>query len=88
MYHALFRTRYILFFLNQVYFNIEPPRHLDSVKTQVLDLNIGQISPVSVDISIKTTWGIMQKNIVKVLPVACENGKLLGTITLSEITGN
>ena len=70
------------------YFNIQAPDYLDSVKTQVCDLNIDEISPVSADISIRTAWSIMQKNNVKVLPVACENGKLLGIITLSDITGS
>lgn len=67
------------------YFNVKVPDFVHSVKTQVCDLNIVEISPVSADISIKTAWGIMQKNNVKVLPVASENGKFLGIITLSDI---
>lgn len=76
-------TEYVL-----KYFKVKIPDCLDSVKTQVCDLNIDEISPVSSDISIKTAWGIMQKNNVKVLPVASGNGKLLGIITLSDITGS
>lgn len=68
------------------YFHVKIPDCLDSVKTQVCDLSIDEISPVSADISIRTAWSIMQKNNVKVLPVACENGRLLGIVTLSDIT--
>lgn len=70
------------------YFNVEIPSYLDSVKTQICDLNIDEISPVSSDISIKTAWSIMQKSNVKVLPVASEDGRLLGIVTLSDITGS
>lgn len=70
------------------HFNIQAPEYLGSVKTQVRDLNIDEISPVSADISIKTAWSIMQKNNVKVLPVSSESGKLLGIVTLSDITGS
>jgi len=68
------------------YFKVDIPVYLGSVKTQVSDLDIDEISPVSADISIKAAWSIMQKNNVKVLPVTCENGRLLGIITLSDIT--
>jgi len=70
------------------YFKTEVPDYLYSVKTQVCDLNIDEISPVAADISIKTAWNIMQKNNVKVLPVANGDGKLLGIITLSDITAS
>lgn len=70
------------------YFNIKIPNCLDSVKTQICDLNIDEISPVSSDISIETAWSIMLKNDVKVLPVASEDGRLLGIVTLSDITGS
>lgn len=70
------------------YFKINIPDRLDSVKTQVCDLNIDEVISVSADISIKTAWSIMQKNNVKVLPVASESGKLLGIVTLSDITGS
>jgi manganese-dependent inorganic pyrophosphatase len=70
------------------YFGIEFPEYLATVRTQVKDLNMDTISPVSEDISIKTAWNIMKKNNVKVLPVADESGKLLGIITLSEITSS
>lgn len=70
------------------YFGVEIPEYLATVRTQVSDLNIDLANPVSADISIKTAWSIMQKNNIKVLPVAEENGKLLGIITLSDITSS
>jgi manganese-dependent inorganic pyrophosphatase len=70
------------------YFEVEVPDYLESVRTQVSDLNIDVINPVSADISIKTAWNVMQKNKFKVLPVADENGKLLGVTTLSDITSS
>lgn len=70
------------------HFGIEVPEYLESVRTQVSDLNIDEISPVSADISIKTAWSIMQKHNVKVLPVSDETGKLQGIVTLSDITGS
>lgn len=70
------------------YFKLKAPDYLNSVKTQVCDLNIDEVSSVSADISIKTAWSIMQKNNVKVLPVASQAGKLLGIVTLSDITSS
>lgn len=68
------------------YFKVKIPDYLYSVKTQVCDLDIDEISSVSADISIKTAWSIMQKSNVKVLPVTSGSGKLLGIVTLSDIT--
>lgn len=70
------------------YFGVEEPEYRETVRTQVSDLNMDIINPVSEDISIKAAWSIMQKNNIKVLPVADINGKLLGIITLSDITSS
>lgn len=70
------------------YFGVEVPEYRETVRTQISDLNIDIINPVSEDISIKAAWSIMQKNNVKVLPVADVKGKLLGIITLSDITSS
>lgn len=69
------------------YFGVEAPDYLDTVRTQVADLNIDLVGPVTADISIKTAWSIMQKLNIKVLPVADEEGRLVGIIALSDITG-
>jgi len=70
------------------YFGVEVPDYKETVRTQVSDLNMDIINPVSEDISIKAAWNIMQKNNIKVLPVADINGKLLGIITLSNISSS
>ncbi|QNU66685.1 putative manganese-dependent inorganic diphosphatase [Ruminiclostridium herbifermentans] len=68
------------------YFGVEVPEYKETVRTQVSDLNMDIINPISEDISVKAAWSIMQKNNIKVLPVADINGKLLGIITLTDIT--
>lgn len=70
------------------YFGVEIPEYKETVRTQVSDLNMDIINPVSENISIKAAWSIMQKNNIKVLPVADSNSKLLGIITSSDIAGS
>lgn len=72
------------FILN--YFGMELPEYLQTVKTQVCDLNIDNVIPVSPDVSIKTAWMLMKKNNLKTLPVVDENERLIGLTTLSDIT--
>jgi manganese-dependent inorganic pyrophosphatase len=68
------------------YFDLPSPPLLYTVKRQVSDLNIDSVSPISPHISIKTAWSIMQRNNMKVLPVVDEHEKILGIVTLSDIT--
>jgi manganese-dependent inorganic pyrophosphatase len=68
------------------YFNTTVPEYLQTVKTQVSDLNIDKVIPVSPDVSVKTAWTIMKKNNVKTLPIADDNERLIGIATLSDIT--
>lgn len=68
------------------YFHISVPEYLQTVKTQVSDLNIDKVIPVSPDVSIKTAWTIMKKNNVKTLPITDDNERLIGIATLSDIT--
>lgn len=70
------------------HFGVSEPEFLKTVKTQVSDLDLDVIPPVSEDISLKTAWNIMQKNNRQVLPVADDEGKLLGIISLSDITNS
>ncbi len=74
-------TEYIL-----NYFNIPVPEYLETVKTQVSDLNIDKVVPVSPEVSIKTAWTLMKKNNVKTLPISDDYERLLGIATLSDIT--
>ena len=68
------------------YFDVRVPETLYTVRTQISDLDIEVISPADPNASIKTAWSIMRKNNYKVLPVVDKNDKLMGIVTLSDIT--
>lgn len=68
------------------HFEVEVPEPLYTVKSQVSDLSMDMIIPVSADISIKTAWNLMKKNNIKTIPVVDDYERLLGVVTLSDIT--
>ena len=68
------------------YFNVEVPPLLDTVKTQIKDLNIDIVDQLSPDVSIKTAWSIMDKNESKTLPVVDDDEKLIGIVSISDVT--
>jgi manganese-dependent inorganic pyrophosphatase len=68
------------------HFDVAVPDYLYTVKTQVSDLHMDQAFPVSSDISIKTAWNLMKKNNIKTIPVVNDQERLLGIVTLSDIT--
>lgn len=72
------------FILN--YFNIEKPKYVATLKTQVSDLSIDKVIPISPDISIKTAWTLIKKSTYKTLPVVDDKERLIGLLTLSDIT--
>ncbi|WP_138202596.1 putative manganese-dependent inorganic diphosphatase [Haloimpatiens lingqiaonensis] len=74
------------FILN--YFNVEIPTLIETVKTQVSDLDIDNTVPISPDTSLKMAWSMMKKYGVKTLPVVDENDSLLGVVSLSNLTSN
>jgi manganese-dependent inorganic pyrophosphatase len=74
-------TEYVL-----KYFDLPVPEYLNTVKTQVADLNLDQINPASPDISIKMAWGLMKKHNFKALPIVDDEARLLGVVTLSDLT--
>ncbi|MEG2353542.1 MAG: putative manganese-dependent inorganic diphosphatase [Clostridium sp.] len=76
-------TQYIL-----DYFNIEAPILMTTVKSQVSDLNIDTVVPVSSDVTIKTAWEIIKTNGNTSLPVVDENDCLIGVTSLSNLTSN
>lgn len=69
------------------YFDVQLPELIETVKKQVSDLNMDAIYSLSPEIPIKTTWNIMKTTNLKSLPVVDENEKLIGIVTLSDITG-
>lgn len=68
------------------YFEAELPEQIDTVKKQVLDLNMDMVPSLSPDIPVKTTWNIMKKTNLKALPVVDDHERLIGIVTLSDIT--
>lgn len=68
------------------HFGVETPKYIETVKTQVSDLNIDIPITVSPEISLKMAWSIMKKNNVKTLCVVDDDDKLLGIVSLSNLT--
>jgi manganese-dependent inorganic pyrophosphatase len=74
------------FILN--YFNVESPVLLETVKTQIEDLNIDSITSISSEISIKMAWSLMKRNNVKTLPVVDDKNKFAGIVTVSNLSSS
>ena len=74
------------FILN--YFNVEEPELVTTVKTQISDLDIDVVAPISPDISLKMAWSIMKKLNIKTLPVIDENDRLAGVATVSNLAAS
>jgi manganese-dependent inorganic pyrophosphatase len=67
------------------YFEFETPEYLATVKTQISDLNMDLINPVSPNISIREAWQILKKNNLDVLPVKNSEEVLIGIVSVSDI---
>ena len=74
------------FILN--YFNVEEPELLTTVKTQISDLDIDIIAPISPDISLKMAWSLMKRNNIKTLPVIDEHDRLAGVASVSNLAAS
>lgn len=74
-------TQYVL-----NYFNVEAPQLIESVKTQVKDIEIRATKGVNRNISLKKAWNLMQDAHVVTLPAVSEKGVLEGLITVGDIT--
>ncbi|MBW9151918.1 putative manganese-dependent inorganic diphosphatase [Clostridium estertheticum] len=70
------------------YFAVAEPELITTVKTQISDLDIDVVAPISPDISLKMAWSIMKKKNVKTLPVIDENGQLAGVASVSNLASN
>ena len=68
------------------YFEVELPERIETVKKQVSDLNMDVVPSLSPEIPVKTTWNIMKKTNLKSLPVVDDYERLIGVVTLSDIT--
>ncbi|MBU3159016.1 putative manganese-dependent inorganic diphosphatase [Clostridium frigoris] len=70
------------------YFAVAEPELITTVKTQISDLDIDVVAPISPDISLKMAWSIMKKKNVKTLPVIDENEQLAGVASVSNLASN
>ncbi|MCB2308091.1 putative manganese-dependent inorganic diphosphatase [Clostridium estertheticum] len=70
------------------YFSVPEPELITTVKTQISDLDIDVVAPISPDISLKMAWSIMKKKNVKTLPVIDENDQLAGVASVSNLASN
>nr|WP_320132035.1 putative manganese-dependent inorganic diphosphatase [uncultured Holophaga sp.] len=68
------------------HFGVPAPELLQTVKTQVSDLDMDPANAVSLGISVKSAWRVMRQQNVKTLPVVDDGQKLLGLLTVSDIT--
>lgn len=68
------------------HFGIEPPPFIESVKTQVKDIDIRETKGVDRNISLKRAWELMQAENVVTLPVVSAGNVLEGLITVNDIT--
>ncbi|EYE88389.1 inorganic pyrophosphatase [Fervidicella metallireducens AeB] len=68
------------------YFNLKKPEYLPTVKIQVCDLEMDNVEHVYPHTSIKEAWTIMNKGNYKTLPVVDSHKKLLGVVSLTDIT--
>ncbi|MBQ3894373.1 MAG: putative manganese-dependent inorganic diphosphatase, partial [Clostridia bacterium] len=59
---------------------------LETVKTQVCDLKIDRAEKLSPNTTIKKAWNIMERSETKTLPVVDDNEKLIGIVSMSDIT--
>lgn len=70
------------------YFDVQPPKLLETVRLSVQDLNFDRVIPVSSDVSLRMALNIMNKNNVNSLPVIDENEQLIGMSSITDIMQN
>ena len=79
--HINSETRYVL-----DYFQAQEPEYVETVKTQVRDIEIREMKGVDRNISLKRAWNLMQEVNAVTLPAVSDNGVLEGLITVGDIT--
>lgn len=67
------------------YFDVESPLFVETMKTQISDLNIDNIAAVSPEISLRMAWEIIKKNNIKTLPVTDSDNKLIGLASITDL---
>ena len=70
------------------YFKVEAPKLLETVKLKVEDLDIDTIASILPSLSLKMAWIIMRDNHIKSLPVVDNNERLVGILSISNLTSS
>lgn len=70
------------------YFGVKAPKLVETVKTQIADLDIDTVTPIAPETSLKTAWSMIRKNSVKTLPVVDDEDKLIGIASQSDLTSS
>lgn len=68
------------------YFGVEEPGYLPDVRTQVKDIENKKIQGVPCNISIRRAWERMSEDNAVTLPIVEEDKRLIGLITIGDIT--
>lgn len=68
------------------YFGVKAPKLVETVKTQIADLDIDNVTPIGPDTSLQSAWSMIRKNNVKTLPVVDDEDRLIGLASQSNIT--
>lgn len=67
------------------YFGVDKPDYIDDVSTQVKDIDIHEVPPISPDTSLKEAWQLMRSDSLYTLPICDEENHLKGIITNSDV---
>ncbi len=69
------------------YFGVSEPDYLPTIRTQISDLDIDHVDPLHPQLSLKTAWEKIKSSEIKMAAVVDQEEKILGLVTLSDITG-
>lgn len=69
-------------------FKVETPKLLETVKLKIEDLDIDKIYSIHPTSSLKVAWNIMKQNKVKSLPVTDKSFRLVGILSISNLTSS
>ena len=70
------------------YFGVKAPNLLETVKLKIEDLDIDTIASILPNLSLKMAWNIMRDNHIKSLPVVDNNNRLVGILSISNLTSS
>ncbi|MCR5294888.1 MAG: putative manganese-dependent inorganic diphosphatase [Lachnospiraceae bacterium] len=68
------------------YFDVEAPKYMPNVGTQVKDMQIEEVEGATDNISVRIAWEFMKESGISSLPVMGEDGSLEGILSVTDIT--